>query len=160
MEEGRPVKITLDRAKRWYREGGELRSIALSLYSLKELDPQPDFEDVLLGKTPENVVTTSVIVPRKMNSGKDGQEYMQVYSLLVRIAKKCNKGWARTSANKGYFLVKNHRYIGPGTRFEKPYKVCSHSNLKIPGVVYFKEEKDCRAAGNFLAEKGFLKVIW
>ena len=79
MEDGRPVKITLERAKRWYKEGGELRSIALSLYSLKELDPQPDFESVLLGKTPEDVVTTSVIVPRKMNSGKDGQEYMQVY---------------------------------------------------------------------------------
>ena len=160
MEDGRPVKITLERAKRWYKEGGELRSIALSLYSLKELDPQPDFENVLLGKTPEDVVTTSVIVPRKMNSGKDGQEYMQVYSLLVRIAKECNKGWTRTGTNKGYFLIKNHKFSGLINRTEKPYKVCSHSCIKIPGVVYFKEEKDCRAAGNFLAEKGFLKVIW
>ena len=80
MEDGRPVKITLERAKRWYKEGGELRSIALSLYSLKELDPQPDFEDVLLGKTPEDVVTTSVIVPRNVIKDGRGQVLTKVIS--------------------------------------------------------------------------------
>ena len=160
MEEGRPIKITLGRAKRWYKEGGELKKLALSAYSLKELDPSPDFEDVYLGKVPEDVVTTSIVIPRKMNSGKDGQDYMQAYALLIRIAKECNKGWVRTNANKGYFLIKNYKYSRSLTGFEKPYRVCSHSNLKIPGVVYFKDENDCRAAGNFLAEKELLRLLW
>lgn len=162
MENERPVKITLERAKKWFKEGGELKKLALSAFSKEELDPEyPNLEAVYLGKLPEDVVTSSVVVPRKWNSGKDGQEWIQIYTLLLRLAKECNKGWQRTNQNMGWFLVKNYKY--PGSIYngsDKPYKATSHSNLKVPGIVYFKNKKDCEAVGDFLQEKGLLKVLW
>ena len=41
MKEERNVTLTLDKAKEWYKKGGELREIALQAFSEKELNPLP-----------------------------------------------------------------------------------------------------------------------
>lgn len=41
MEEEKNIKLTLDKAKEWYKKGGELREIALQAFSEKELSPLP-----------------------------------------------------------------------------------------------------------------------
>ncbi len=157
----RPVDISLEQARRWFKEGGELRKLALYAFSMEELNPPRKFDSIFLGKEPESVVTVPTIVPKKMNSGKDGDKWMEAYSFLLRAARVCNNGWTRTSNNTGYFFIKNYKY---SFRFshprEKPYRVCSHSNLKIPGVVYFKDEKDCMDVANFLQNKGLLSILW
>ena len=41
MKEERNIKLTLDKAKEWYKKGGELREIALQAFTEKELNPLP-----------------------------------------------------------------------------------------------------------------------
>ena len=41
MKEERNITLTLDKAKEWYKKGGELREIALQAFSEKELNPLP-----------------------------------------------------------------------------------------------------------------------
>lgn len=41
MKEERNIKLTLDKAKEWYKKGGELKEIALQAFSEKELNPLP-----------------------------------------------------------------------------------------------------------------------
>lgn len=41
MKEERNVTLTLDKAKEWYKKGGELKEIALQAFSEKELNPLP-----------------------------------------------------------------------------------------------------------------------
>lgn len=41
MKEERNITLTLDKAKEWYKKGGELREIALQVFSEKELNPLP-----------------------------------------------------------------------------------------------------------------------
>jgi len=41
MKEERNITLTLDKAKEWYKKGGELREIALQAYSKEELNPLP-----------------------------------------------------------------------------------------------------------------------
>ena len=41
MKEERNIKLTLDKAKEWYKKGGELKEIALQAFTEKELNPLP-----------------------------------------------------------------------------------------------------------------------
>ena len=41
MKEERNVKLTLEKAKEWYKKGGELKEIALQAFTEKELNPLP-----------------------------------------------------------------------------------------------------------------------
>lgn len=41
MKEERNITLTLDKAKEWYKKGGELREIALQAFTNKELNPIP-----------------------------------------------------------------------------------------------------------------------
>ena len=41
MKEERNITLTLEKAKEWYKKGGELREIALQAYSKEELDSLP-----------------------------------------------------------------------------------------------------------------------
>ena len=62
MKEERFVTLTLDKAKEWYKKGGELREIALQAFSEKELNPLPrsweEFCRVNPVKTSEAVICT------------------------------------------------------------------------------------------------------
>ena len=41
MKEERNIKLTLEKAKEWYKKGGELKEIALQAFTEKELNPLP-----------------------------------------------------------------------------------------------------------------------
>ena len=41
MKEGRNITLSLNKAKEWYKKGGELREIALQAFSEQELNPLP-----------------------------------------------------------------------------------------------------------------------
>ena len=41
MKEERNITLTLDKAKEWYKKGGELKEIALQAFGEKELNPLP-----------------------------------------------------------------------------------------------------------------------
>ena len=45
------IEISLDKAREWYKKGGELREIALTAFSEKELDENIEWDyDKLLDK--------------------------------------------------------------------------------------------------------------
>ena len=41
MKEKRNIKLTIDKAKEWYKKGGELKEIALQAFNERELNPLP-----------------------------------------------------------------------------------------------------------------------
>ena len=41
MKEERNITLTLDKAKEWYKKGGDLKQIALQTFTEKELNPLP-----------------------------------------------------------------------------------------------------------------------
>lgn len=50
MKEERNITLTLDKAKEWYKKGGELKEIALQAFTEKELNPLPRNWDELCRK--------------------------------------------------------------------------------------------------------------
>lgn len=50
MKEERNITLTLDKAKEWYKKGGELKEIALQAFTEKELNPLPRSWDELCRK--------------------------------------------------------------------------------------------------------------
>ena len=61
MEE-RNVKISLDKAREWYKKGGELKELALTVFSIKELDENIEWNyDKLLKKFAEKYPSGTVV---------------------------------------------------------------------------------------------------
>lgn len=62
MKKERNVTLTLDKAKEWYKKGGELKEVALQAFSEKELNPLPrsweEFCEKYPIKTSEAVICT------------------------------------------------------------------------------------------------------
>ena len=62
MEKERNIKLTIDKAKEWYKKGGELREIALQAFTEIELNPLPrsweEFCEKYPIKTSEAVICT------------------------------------------------------------------------------------------------------
>lgn len=52
MKEERNITLTLDKAKEWYKKGGELKEIALQAFTEKELNPLPRSWDEFCEKYP------------------------------------------------------------------------------------------------------------
>jgi hypothetical protein len=52
MKEERNITLTLDKAKEWYKKGGELREIALQAFKESELNPLPRSWEEYISKVP------------------------------------------------------------------------------------------------------------
>ena len=112
MKEERNITLTLDKAKEWYKKGGELKEVALQAYSEKELNPLPrSWEEycrihgcVCLSARYTNISTK--------------------YDALIKLEqlKDCWKqGWVQTPTDTGYRISKT---------FTGDYTVLSVGTLK------------------------------
>ena len=71
--EARNVKVSLETAKRWYKQGGEFKEIALSAFTEAELNPiRNEWESKILGKDIDGfyISSLSYVVQFKKNCSK------------------------------------------------------------------------------------------
>lgn len=60
MKEERNITLTLDKAKEWYKKGGELKEVALQAYSEEELNPRPRSWEEFCEKCPVKLGETYI----------------------------------------------------------------------------------------------------
>ncbi len=76
MKEERNITLTLDKAKEWYKKGGELKEIALQAFAEKELNPLP--------RSWEEFCETFPI--------DQGEAYINSVSKVIENSYPCNRG--------------------------------------------------------------------
>lgn len=120
MKKERNITLTLDKAKEWYKKGGELREIALQAFNEKELDPLPrsweefcekypvkkgecilesrDRIDVVLCNTTGNRIYKNWIV-----SQKSAEAYLAMIQ-LEQLRDCWRQGWKPTPGESHYVI--------------------------------------------------------
>lgn len=115
MEE-RTVKLTLDKAKEWYKKGGELKEVALQAYTEEELTK------VVLPKTWEEFLSIDTytktdksgiqhiaylsLLDRFIDTGRN-KEYLAHLALIkLHLLRDCyRQGWKPEAYSKNYFAI-------------------------------------------------------
>ena len=121
MKEERNITLTLDKAKEWYKKGGELKEIALQAFTEKELNPLPRSWEEFCKKGYWHV------------------GYPKKYEALFRLEKlrDCwRQGWKPTQYDTGCCVIK----------YFEGYKVVPFnfiSFLSFPTVEIAKEFLEC-----------------
>lgn len=125
MEETRNIKVSLDKAKEWYRSGNViLYELALQAFTKKELKT-PSYDDIkqlvpsyTLFKETEALMRLSLYYRRKEDN------------LLLTTGTK-------------YFI---------GQIGYQHYKIMKHDTVRYPGVPYFKRLEDAREAAKIFGD--------
>ena len=95
MKEERNITLNLDKAKEWYKKGGELREIALQAFTKEELNPLPrSWEEFCKQSNP--VASWRYNIPIK---------YEALFK-LERLRDCWRQGWKPTKHNIGYCIIK------------------------------------------------------
>ena len=85
MKEERNVTLTLDKAKEWYKKGGELKEIALQAFTEEELNPLPRSWEEFCEKYPvketEAVICcdSSIADCKGLGEKRDSEYYRDIY---------------------------------------------------------------------------------
>lgn len=127
----RTIKVSLDKAKEWYRSGSIiLHELALQAFSEKEL------------KTP--TYSEIVVMVGTCNISKEE-------AILKTLAEYYKSPGDKFYPNQEkYFIGKSSSYDG--------WTIIKHASVLYPGIAYYIREKDAREALEiFLKEIGYNK---
>lgn len=105
MEE-RNVKVSLEKAKKWYKNGGTLKEIALQAFTKDELEELPTLEEIF-DKVVKNV--SCLVVPTK-----ETPKWTVMHKLAI-IAEYLNNGWKpnwNDPCEQKYCIYKENAKIG------------------------------------------------
>lgn len=162
MEE-RTVKLTLDKAKEWYKKGGELKEVALQAYTEEELTK------VELPKTWEEFLSIDTytktdkcgfqhiaylsLLDRFIDTGRN-KEYLAHLALmkLLFLRDYYRKGWKPEAYSKNYFAIEKLMPIEEVTIFN-PRNIVKFLSFptKEMAVEFFNNFKDLiEEAGDLL----------
>ena len=96
MKEKRNIALTLDKAKEWYKKGGELKEIALQAFTEQELNPLPRSWEEFCRKHKSVCLSTRYAnMPLK-------------YDALIKLEqlRDCwRQGWEPTKHDTGYCII-------------------------------------------------------
>ena len=147
--EKRTISISLCQAREWYKSGNAaLRKLALSAYTESEL--QPDSYDGIMEELKRATTCKCIDVPVCDVS------LVTAISKLRNIALFLNDGWQKEQCELGYFIAPNANleYSLAGVKYG--WAICKHSNVKYPGLVYFRTEEAARRAIDIAHKEGWL----
>ena len=118
MKEERNVTLTFDKAKEWYKKGGELREIALQAFTEKELNPLPrSWEEFATNYARRGYYISSDGKPLMCaSSGKFSSPHVcpskksaEAHLAMIQLEqlRDCwRQGWKPDKWNNGYCIVK------------------------------------------------------
>ena len=158
--EKRTIELPLDKARQWYKQGGELKEAALQAYKEEELR-NITYEDIckeLFNKTFYDIDLFGRINRRtngndsELDCPNNGASYRQLEKLLainklVNVAKYLNGDWKPNwgaGNNKEKFYL-YHNLADDIVYIKDAYYMTSH-------VVYFKNENLAQQAMDILGE--------
>ena len=122
--EKRNITLTIDKAKEWYRKGGELREIALQAFTEKELNPLPksweefctnysiqDGEAIIDEQTSQirkynGVVARGLVSDINVCASKQSAEAHLAMMQLEQLRNCWRQGWVQTPTDTGYRINK------------------------------------------------------
>lgn len=136
MEE-RNVKVSLEKAREWYKSDGTLKEIALQAFTKDELEELPKWEEIstlVLKSTP-----SCMVVPTK-----ELRKWAVIHKLAI-IAEYLNEGWKpdwdNSEEDKYYIKVASNKI-----QMGRANTMCSE-------IVHFKSMKLAQQAVNILGEE-------
>lgn len=147
IEETRAFKLSLKEARQWYRGSDpSLRRIALTMYTEQKLELS--IEEVL-SCIEKRVITVTVPASEAIKS--------EALSKWASLAKFFNGSWKMKAGKTGHFLgrqcypFEGGPFLG-GCGLPNFIKVCEHSTVMYPGIVYFKNKEDILKAANLMKD--------
>ena len=153
MKEERNITLTLDKAKEWYKKGGELKEVALQAYSEEELNPLPrSWEEFITNRSISGYYISGDGKPLACcSSGKlssphvcPSKESAEAHLAMIQLEQLRNcyrQGW-KPDSNLSY-CIKKHKTFGLDV-----YEYCTSEFLSF---------KDRKTAEEFL--KNFKDLI-
>lgn len=147
----RNISITLEQAKEWYKsEDATLRKLALAAFTEEELKLG---YDKVLEEICTSLACSCLYYPR--NNNKEVQALIK----LRNVAYFLNDGWCKGTIGTGFFLT-------PSTQLEYAvedrkygWAILKHSNVKYPGVIYFKSKDVAMKALKIAYTEGWLNDL-
>jgi hypothetical protein len=129
MKEERNITLTLEKAKEWYKKGGELREIALQAFSEKELNPLPrSWEEFYKQGNP--IASWRYAIPTK-------------YEALFKLEQLRNCWWNGLKPNWLESNVQKYVIRKWRDKFSIETSYVTHSFLSFPTYEMAKEFLEC-----------------
>ena len=141
MKEERNITLTLEKAKEWYKKGGELKEIALQAFSEKELNPLPrswaefcinhpvKFGETYIGTCSKfisrSVETRDSVYDRYVCPSKKSAEAHLAMIQLEQL-RDCWRQGLKLTPGKSYYVIKL------GFRGLDVYRFCTVEFLSFP----------------------------
>lgn len=166
MEE-RTIKVTLEKAREWYKSNNStLKLLALQAFSKEELEVL-SFEYIASKLFTTNYLENlTPIQKEQLHSIYRRKDYSKISApkMLRIIAQYYNNGWRKKEYDTGYFFYKkeNYSYNSHSDKYldNNGWTMMKHDSVVYPTIVYFKNEKDCREAFRILKELGKLDNLF
>ena len=119
MEETRNIKVSLDKAKEWYRSGNViLYELALQAFSEKELKT-PTYSEIVI------MVGGTYNIPKEE-------------AILRTLAEYYKKSTDKFYPDQEKYFIGKNSYDG--------WTIIKHQSVLYPGIAYYLREKDAREA--------------
>lgn len=156
----RTIELTFDKAREWYKKGGELKEVALQVYKEDELNTltyidvckQLFEKDHFTNRTYHIEYRESKRYPNDLSNPNNGTSEHQLNKLLainklVNVAKFLNEGWEPDWSNPREYKW----YIA---YFYKTKELAFDYNIEVPeSCVYFKSKELAQKAVEILGEE-------
>jgi len=171
MNTTRNITVSLTQAREWYcGDNAALKTLALQAFSESELNVPSIGEiiETLLGnyeyrKNITSVQHTQLVALKSRSNGN-----ISAPKMLRVIAQYFNNGWRKTIGNTGYFFhqktgydsynMNGYGHVIKGLNID--WCITKHESVNYPGVVYFKNEKDCKIAFEMMKGMGKLDNLY
>lgn len=146
----RHISITHEEAREWYKGGNAtLRKLALTAFTESELK-MDSYEQIM--KEIDPLTTCSCLIYPTANENN-----IKALNKLRNIAYFLNEGWHKETLGDGFFLSPTSPFDEYNVVEKKRgWHILKHSNVKYPGIVYFKSSYAAIKALEIAYEEGWL----
>lgn len=169
MEE-RILKVDRRKAIEWYEKGGDLKSLALSIYKEEELRPTLEEEidkDLKNNNKWYKVVNMKlyddILVNKTEDRGNALWKFMKANEFLLKASVHFNEGWHKKTSQgleSGFFIKKDTMPREPSQAWCGPFTIGEHQRMTVAGTVYFKRKSDAIRVMKHMYATGMLEDLF
>lgn len=148
----RNISTTLEQAREWYKSGNAtLRKLALAAFTKEELEVY-SYEQIM--KEISCSTTCSCLTYPMME-----EKATKALNKLRSIAFFLNEGWCKYTIGTGFFLTFSSQLECAVEDRKYGWSILKHSNVKYPGVIYFKSKDAAMKALMIAHTEGWLNDL-
>lgn len=163
--EVRTIKVSLDKAKEWYKSNNSsLKEVALQAFTKEELEPI-DLKEIIqlflsynYGFTDTQRIQLESLMNRKDITKISAPKLLRILAVYFN-----GINWKKKEGEEGFFFYKKDcgfmNTYSPKI-MDKYWCISSHTSVCYPTLVYFKREKDCKEAYNIMKSLDKLDALY